>query len=241
MAKAIDFVVCSSQIYFMGDEMSLFTYFLIACLSAFLFFVSIKGIFYEKHIVLDFMNTFKTNTVHVSLPAGVGLEINASKKDRELAWKIYTQIKTRIAVEEFNEEYDSLQFVNKSLYEVFGIIRNAISELPTTIVKDDHRDLLQLYFDVLNEGIRPYLSKWHIPISHWNETETKKHPEQTLLEIEKRFPNREAAIKDMKAMNKRMKDFSLILFRVAKGEDFSLDFSDKSPVVKSDKESSDEQ
>lgn len=221
--------------------MSFITYFLIACLSVFLFFVSVKGIFYEKHIVIDLMNTFKTNTVHVSLPSGVGLEINASKKDRELAWKLYTQIKTRIAVEEFNEEYDSLQFVNKSLYEVFGIIRNAISELPTTIIKDDHRDLLQLYFDILNEGIRPYLSKWHIPISHWNETETKKNPEQTLLEIERKFPNREAAIKDIKVMNKRMKDFSHILFKVAKGEDFSLDFRDKDTLMEKPKEANDEQ
>ncbi len=155
---------------------------------------------------------YSTADITVHLPGG-SLNLAVNRQDKVSAWKIYNQINTRIASVDFNEDYDSFVNVNKSLYELFKVIREELANIPVEKIKDENNTLVDFYHDLLNKGIRPYLSRWHIPISHYVEA-NKGDGKRSLLEIEKSFPQRQEMLKDMKAMNLRMKDYSAQLMKV---------------------------
>lgn len=176
--------------------------------------------FYQKLDSVGMIHTwysryYSTADIRVSLPLGeVNLSIN--RQDRVSAWKIYNQINTRIAAVEFNEEYDSFLHTNKSLHTLFGIIRDELANIPVDRIKDEDNTLVNFYHSILNEGIRPYLSKWHIPVSHFVEKQNASSIE-SILEVEKKFPKRKEILEDIKAMNLRMKSYSSELMKIIKG------------------------
>ena len=177
--------------------------------------------FYSKQDLLGLATdkyTLYISTSDVNVSAGgLSFSLKAGKTDKEVAWKIYTQIKTRITAVSFNEQYDSLQISNKSLHEVFLFIREEISKIPLARVRSSRNDqMVDFYLSILNNGIRPYLSKWHSPISDWVEKEQKKSPDKSLIEIEKAFPERKEALIDLNDMNLRMNTISEELLKIVK-------------------------
>jgi len=162
----------------------------------------------------DFVNT---NEVQITTPFGAHFTLNVAQNDREAAWRIYTQLSTRVASVDFNEEYDSLTRSHNSLHKVFEIVRGEIAAIPVKRIKNDKSDAtVKFYLDILNQGIRPYLSKWSIPLETWVENEKKKHPNKSVLEIERSFPDYPKAIEEFKAMNSRMKFYSDRLLEIVK-------------------------
>lgn len=175
----------------------------------------------KRDLVGDFRERYNiyigTRDLSVSTPGGLQIGLVVSRNDREVAWKIYTQIATRIAVVDFNEDYDSFFLVNESLHALFLLIRDQLGEIPVERLRRDRKDeLVTFYTSILNEGIRPYLSKWHMPISKWIETEKKRHPDATYYELEQTFPKRKEILADIRAMNARMKKIDAELLRIAK-------------------------
>ena len=162
----------------------------------------------------DFVNT---NELQITTPIGAQLTLNVAQNDREAAWKIYTHITTRIATVEFNEEYDSLTISHNSLHKVFDLIRSEISTIPIKRVRNDKSDtMVKFYVSILNDGIRPYLSKWHIPLRTWIENEKIKDPSKSIIEIERAYPKYDEAVKDFKRMNENMQRFSQQLLDIVK-------------------------
>ncbi len=158
-----------------------------------------------------------TREISIAGPAGVNFNLNIAKNDRLSAWKIYTQITTRVAAVDFDEENDSALKVHESLYGLFQLIREEIGNIPIErVAKDRADDNVKFYLAILNDGLRPHLSKWHVPLSKWVENEQKKHPEQSIVEIEKRFPQRKELLESFRAMNGRMKDYADKLLRIVK-------------------------
>ena len=147
---------------------------------------------------------YSTSDVSLNL-LGANFNLVVDRGDRTSAWKIYNQIQTRIGSVEFNEDYDSFLHVNKSLHELFKFTREELANVPVEKLSRD-KNLVEFYHKILNAGIRPYLSKWHIPVSHYHES--NKDSGKSVLELERNFPKREEILKDMKALNSRLKDVS---------------------------------
>lgn len=68
----------------------------------------------------------------------------------------------------------------------------------------------------MNDGLRPHLSKWHLPLSKWIENKQKVHPDETILQIEKRLPQRKESIAYLKEMNGKMQNYSEKLLEIVK-------------------------
>ncbi len=180
--------------------------------------------FWQKRDYLgDFRERYNvyigTKDLTVNTPAGLTVGLSVSRNDREVAWRIYTQLATRVAIVDFNDTYDSFFLVNGSLHSVFDLIRQELASIPVERIRRDRSDeLVQFYMSILNDGIRPYLSKWHMPISQWIETEKLKRPNATYYELEQTFPQRKEILEDMKAMNDRMKTIGSQLLKIAKAK-----------------------
>lgn len=166
---------------------------------------------------VDKYNIYITTT-DITVPfAGTSFSLNIAKNDRVAAWKIYSQIKTRVAAVKFDPDVDSAMAVHDSLYKLFDIIREQITMIPIErIMKDKSDNTVKFYLSILNDGIRPHLSKWHIPLKQYIENEKIKNKELSIIEIEKKYPQREELIRSIHDMNERMDSFSEQLLKIVK-------------------------
>lgn len=189
--------------------------------AALLLFLCWNFWFQKRDYLFDTLDRYSlyitTKDITVTAPGGLSFSMSVSKSDRQTAWKIYTQLTTRVAATEFDDKYDSLYLTHQSLHTLFGIVRDALGEIPLErIQRDDAEQIVKFYTSILNTGLRPYLSKWHIPLSQWVDNEKIKTPSASYLEIEKSFPQRKEILEDMKAMNERMKIYAEDLLKIAK-------------------------
>jgi len=202
----------------MGKKMF---YFIVGVLGAVMLTTSAIYFIQKKDIVEGvkemYIVRYSTSDVNLNAIGGLSFSIKANKTDRETAWRIYTQLKTRVASVKFNPSYDSVVLVNKSLYEAFKLIREEVSNIPLNRVRTKKDDaIVDFYMNILNEGIRPYLSKWHLPISSWVESNKEKNSGKSITEIEKTFPKYEDLIKDIESMNGRLEKITVELLKIVK-------------------------
>lgn len=181
---------------------------------------------YDMDLVESVKSSIKYNDVNISLPSSIKLEFRAGEDDRKLAWEIFVQIRTRIAGSEFKVGEDSFIDTNKSLHDLFNCIREKIEKLPLkTIRKDNDGNTVEFYLSILNDGIRPFLTKWHVPVTHFHSLEENKG--LSPIEIDRKFANHNPTIfEDIKILNAKMKKYSLTLHKIAKGNKVEEDFTE---------------
>lgn len=105
--------------------------------------------------------------VTVSLPFGIGsASWEADPTERNAAWELYVELVTRIAVQSLDPQEGLVREAMNSLYSLFGstceILRKAGPKVGAS-----HDSVGGIAITVLNNGIRPFLSKWHPMLLEW--------------------------------------------------------------------------
>lgn len=132
-------------------------------------------------------------------------EVNDS--DLQIAYSIWVELATRKLGIPIDLENDVIVEVYDSWYSFFGVTRELIKTIPASKLKrNDTKKIVSLLTKVLNEGIRPHLTKWQARFRHWygkaliDDENIEKSPQ----EIQKLFPDYDALSTDMKTVNKRI-------------------------------------
>ena len=93
-------------------------------------------------------------------------EWKADPKERNAAWELYVELVTRIAIQPLRADEGLLREALTSLYSLFDstrqILRSAGPDIGTS-----NPSVAGIAITVLNRGIRPFLSRWHPPLSDW--------------------------------------------------------------------------
>ncbi len=79
-----------------------------------------------------------------------------SEKDREAAWILYTEIRTRITTQQLHYRSGDEETALDSLYKLFALTRKTIEDNGP-----ECRNLAFIAIEVLNTHIRPLTAKWH--------------------------------------------------------------------------------
>jgi hypothetical protein len=109
-----------------------------------------------------------TKSVSINLPFGLGsATYDTTPSDRILAWKLYVQLITRKAALPFDPQCDVILEVYDSLFELFQITRNLLLEIPAREFERP-QGLDTLMLRVLNDGVRPHLTKWQADYRAWH-------------------------------------------------------------------------
>ena len=110
--------------------------------------------------------------VSISLPFGIGsAEWESDATERRTAWSLYVELATRIAVQPLEVDQGLLREVLNSLYQLFPATREVLKAAGPD-VGASHSSVGGIAIAVLNNGLRPFLSKWHPRLSHWEEQRT---------------------------------------------------------------------
>ena len=129
--------------------------------------------------------------------------------DRQIAYSIWVELSTRKIGLPIEIEDDVIIEVYDSWYSFFGITRELIKDIPVSKVRSDSTGkIIGLSIEVLNEGLRPHLTKWQARFRHWYDSQLSKKVDVSPQDLQKSFPEYEALTSDLLAVNSR-----LILYR----------------------------
>ena len=153
---------------------------------------------------------------------GIGnqrIKIKPNHQNMQIAYKLWVELSTRKIGLEIDFENDVIYEIYDSWYEFFGLTRGLIKDTPISqIWKDSNtKDLVKVAIGVLNEGIRPHLTKWQARYRKWYESEIKKEETKDLSpqEIQKKYPQYQELTNEMSKVNKNLISYKDILKKIA--------------------------
>ena len=144
---------------------------------------------------------------------GIGnssVKFSYSKKDQEIAYKIWVELSTRKIGLRFDKENDVIKEVYDSWYKFFETARELLKDIPGNRIPYSG-DLIELTEKVLNIGLRPHLTKWQAKYRRWYEEELKRDS-GTPQDIQKKYPEYGALIEDLIETNEKMIEFKDVNF-----------------------------
>ena len=109
----------------------------------------------------------KLKSLRLNLPFGLGgVTVEIGQAERVAAWKLYVEMSTRISTQPLSIEDGSVREALTSLYNLFGITREILKEAGPEIGQGPHA-FGALAIRILNDGLRPFLAKWHAAYSNY--------------------------------------------------------------------------
>lgn len=149
---------------------------------------------------------------------GIGnssLKIKYDNRDRAIAYKLWVELNTRKIGLEFDTENDVIDEVYNSWYEYFRIARELIKELPVNKIESTP-ELIELVTNVLNNGLRPHLTKWQARYRRWYSVAIKSNStEEPPQDIQKKYPHYRELVDDLIKTNKQMIAYKDLMYKIA--------------------------
>lgn len=134
-------------------------------------------------------------------------KLKVNDDDRQIAYKIWVELSTRKIGLPIDLENDVITEVYDSWHTFFSVTRELIKDVPVRKYRRDSTEkIVRLSIEVLNEGLRPHLTRWQARFRRWyeqasGETNFVKISPQ---EIQQQFPHFQQLADDMKIVNDRL-------------------------------------
>lgn len=181
--------------------------------------IIIGGVSFILKRCLIFANMKSITIDEVNLGIGDNsVKLSYSKKDQEIAYKLWVELSTRKIGILFDQENDVIREVYDSWYEFFKTARELLKELPANRIPYSN-DLITLTENVLNKGLRPHLTIWQAKYRKWYE-EAIKEEGKTPQDIQKQYPQYSELVKELKETNVKMIEYKKLMKKIAFGDSY---------------------
>lgn len=138
--------------------------------------------------------------------------------DRQIAYSIWVELSTRKVGLPIEIEDDVISEVYDSWYSFFAVTRELIKDIPVSKVRGDSTGkIIDLSIEVLNEGLRPHLTKWQARFRHWYEAQLEKKEDVSPQDLQKKFPEYDALCADLLAVNNRLIKYRMKMIELVRG------------------------
>ncbi|MFW6047163.1 MAG: hypothetical protein ACOCP4_05205 [Candidatus Woesearchaeota archaeon] len=169
-------------------------------------------------------NNFPIVEMDVEISGTPRTKFKAKRDDSNIyiANRIYIELITRKAAIPFDEKEDVIYEVYNSWYKLFGIIRDEIKNVPGHFLRT-HKStnaLIGLTTKILNEGLRPHLTRYQAKFRKWYEAELDKNSSigKTPQQIQSEYEYYTELVEDMKRVNKILIDYAAELKKLIEGK-----------------------
>lgn len=138
-----------------------------------------------------------------------------SEPEKSASWELYVELITRISVQQLNENEGSLREALNSLYSIFGTTRSILKNYgPVIATPAEASDLTfgHLAVRVLNEVLRPFMSKWH---SLLMDHESTRPAGLSIIEHEHKWKYYDPMRNDLNNLRKDLTEYAEVLGEVA--------------------------
>ena len=163
---------------------------------------------------------FRFNSIELSLPMGLNVAIERNEATMYIANRIHLELVTRKAALLFDPDNDNLLEVYNSLYVLFKTIREELKSIPGGYLKDypSSHQLLELGIAILNNGLRPHLTQHQARYRAWHTNEQPNYPALSPQQLQKQYPDYQALIEDLQAVNRQISSWAVELERLLKND-----------------------
>lgn len=120
----------------------------------------------------------KLKSISINLPFGLGganIEINENQE--KAAWALYVEFATRISGQELKPDMGSAREALNSLYSLFDTTRSVLHDAGPGAAKGPE-SVRPIAIQILNQGLRPFMVKWHTSLRDFEAEQTKEQPSQ---------------------------------------------------------------
>jgi hypothetical protein len=151
---------------------------------------------------------------------GIGdskITLKPNMNDRAVAYKIWVELSTRKIGLPIDFENDVIEEIYDSWYTFFAITRELIKDIPIGKVRDPStKKIVALSIDILNQGLRPHLTKWQARFRRWYQHRVSKDVEAVFhpQDIQREFPEFAELSKDMLIVNDRLMKYRVAMDRL---------------------------
>lgn len=175
----------------------------------------ILGIFIITKQLGLYVNKQSIDVDEINLGIGNNsVKLSYCRKDQEIAYKIWVELITRKIGIPFDKEYDVVIEIYNSWYEFFKITRELLKELPVNKIASSN-ELILLTEKVLNNGLRPHLTKWQAQYREWYSIALEEGKHMSPQDLQKSFPYYNDLIIDLIATNNRMINYKELMYKIA--------------------------
>ena len=150
--------------------------------------------------------------VSVSLPFGIGsAEWETDPAERKAAWSLYVELMTRIAVQPLEVDTGLVREALNSLYSLFGITREILKQAGPN-VGASRESVGGIAIAVLNNGLRPFLAKWHPLLQTW---EAQRPPHKSPKEHEQNWSEEPKLRDELESLRQDLEQYANALVVIA--------------------------
>jgi hypothetical protein len=150
--------------------------------------------------------------VSVRLPFGIGAaEWEADPTERRAAWSLYIELVTRIAVQPLEVDQGLVREALNSLYSLFSTTREILKQAGPN-VGASRQSVGGIAIIVLNNGLRPFLSKWHPLLQAW---EAKRPADLSPKEHEKNWSEEPKLREELAQLRRDLEQYANALAVIA--------------------------
>jgi hypothetical protein len=154
----------------------------------------------------------KLNKVSINLPFGIGgAEWVADPAERRAAWALYVELVTRVAVQPLGKDEGVLRESLSSLHALFAVTRQVLRDAgpDVGIAKESVGGAA---IAVLNQGLRPFLARWHPALQAW---EAQRDPKTSLPEHERKWSEEPKLRAELENLRKGLAQYADALAKIA--------------------------
>jgi len=151
------------------------------------------------------------------------IKIKPNHDNVQIAHEAWVELTTRKAALPFEDDHDVVAEIYDSYLQLFVRLRDLTKNIPAHKLRKcrDTRKLVEVMVTVLNQGLRPHLTRWQARFRRWyqdalNESSNRNKSPQ---EIQKEFPNFGLLVKDLKALQTDVVKYGEFLREIAQGKD----------------------
>ena len=160
-----------------------------------------------------FKDKIKIRTLSIG---SFSVDLECNKDVKSLANEVYIELSTRKISLPFDETNDLITEVYDSWYSAFERLRQILKNITIKKHNKNTEKLTNLIIKILNEELRPHLTKWQVRFRNWynNNKNTIEDPQI----IQKKYPKYDELVEDLKRVNRDMIELTNELDKIRKGE-----------------------
>jgi hypothetical protein len=162
----------------------------------------------------------KLQSLNINLPFGLGgANIVVTEAQKHVAWALYVELATRVAGVELKPGMGSAREALNSLYSLFETTRSVLrNQGPGAAEGPD--SVGPIAIDILNRGLRPFLTKWHTILSGFEAEQTEEQRSRfggdvAVVVDESRWAKRDAFYQELEENRQGILQYIQALARVA--------------------------
>lgn len=139
--------------------------------------------------------------LRITVPQFSELTFVVNDEAKQVAWRLYVETVTRIAIHPLGEDDGLLREALSSLYGLFGTVRETLKSARPSVPAAGGQSVEYLAVTMLNNELRPFLSKWHPRLREFE----RAHPEHP----ESQWPEAAACRQELASVQRHMIDYAL--------------------------------